>query len=210
MRPIWKRTSRALSLLIACAVMQVYVLAAPAAGTPVEATHDAPLFGRLLIAGAEKAFVNGNEAPPGTTVLSGAQIETPGATGATVSLASAGRLDVAPNTNLTLTFDRGSVSVVVLTGEALLTTAAGVRGSLTMPDGKTKVADGAVVSSVGTAMYGGGAGEPQNPNSNACFIAGMPCALFWVMVGGGAAVATYFAATRGRGRNPSPGVPRGP
>jgi hypothetical protein len=152
-------------------------------------------------------MVNGNEVLSGTTVLSGSQIQTPSTTGATITLASAGKLDIAPKTNLMVTFDKTGASVQVLSGDALLTTSQGVKGSLTGPDGKAKATDGLNVSSIGTAMYQDGS-KDQDKNGgqgggNSCFIAGIPCALFWVMVGGGSAVAAYFAATRGNNSSPS-------
>lgn len=205
-------TFRAIALLIAISIMQVYILAAPSdtVGTPPDAARpaampEATLFGKLSALGAGSVSVNGNEVMSGTTILSGAQIVTPEATGAVITLPSLGRIEIAPKTNLTLTFDRSSINVNVAAGDALLTSNEGVVGSLTAPDGKTTVSDSKPGSSVGTTMYNGGESAPQSSNSNACRIAGMPCALFWVMVGGGAAVVTFFAATRGN--NPSPNTP---
>ncbi|HKC66505.1 MAG TPA: hypothetical protein VKB86_22870 [Pyrinomonadaceae bacterium] len=208
MRQNLKKASKALALLVSFALLQVYVLAAPIATATNTAndvrSNSAPsalLFGRLSTFGAGKVSVNGNEALSGTTILSGAQIETPEATGATVTLASVGTLDIAPKTKLTISFSKESVTVNVLAGDARLTTGEGVKGALTTPDGKTEMTDSKGVSSVGTAMYAGDDASPA-PSNHACFIAHIPCALFWVMVGGGTAVAMYFAFFRRH--NPSP------
>ncbi|PYS47883.1 MAG: hypothetical protein DMF68_14845 [Acidobacteria bacterium] len=211
MRHILKKASETLALLVIFALLQVYVLATPIATTTNTANDarsnvapSALLFGRLSTFGAGKVSVNGNEAASGTTILSGAQIETPEATGATVTLASVGTLDIAPKTTLTVTFNKGSVTVNVIAGDARLTTEEGVRGTLTTPDGKTEVTDAKGSASVGTTMYAAdGAGSPQ-PN-RACRILHIPCALFWAMVGGGTLVALYYAFFRGN--NPSQSTP---
>ena len=205
-----KKASKALALLVAFALLQVYVLATPRA-TITNTANDARsndassalLFGRLSTFGAGKVTVNGSDAPSGTTILSGAQIETPEATGATVTLASVSTLDIAPKTRLTISFSKDSVTVNLIAGDARLTTGEGVRGTLTAPDGKTEVTDAKGGASVGTAMYAADDASPQ-PN-RACRIFGIPCALFWAMVGGGTAVALYFGFFRGN--NPSQSSP---
>jgi hypothetical protein len=215
MSPNWKKTSQALALLLIGALVQVYVLAIPAASATATASEDgastvetsAPLFGRLSVYGEGGVTVNGNVVTSGTTVFSGAQLQTSEKTGATVSLYPAGSLDIAPNTNLELTFDRSQINVRVIGGDALLSTGEGVKGSLTTPDGRTQVTDATSASTLGGATYLGDDAEPQTRKSHPCRIAGMPCALFWTMVGGGSAVALFFALRRGR--NPSPGTPRG-
>lgn len=210
MRLSWKMASQLLALLLACAVMQVYVMAAPATSETAAsgATSGALAFGRLTSFGSGKAVVNGNEVLSGTTVLSGAQIQTPDATAATITLGSAAKLNIAPKTNLTLSFDRSGIVVNVISGDAQLTTYDGVKGSLTGPDGNAMTADGLQRFSVGTSMYQDGGKNPPDDNRDNdrnCRILDMPCALFWAMVGGGAAVATFFAATRGN--NPSESNP---
>lgn len=206
-----KLVPQMLALLVTCALMQVYVMATP----PVlpgsnekvsTTTSGAVVFGRLSSIGTGRAVVNGNEVVSGTTILSGAQIQTPDSTAATITLGSVGKLDIAPKTNLTLSFDKSSVTVNVISGDAFLTTYSGVSGSLTGPDGKTMTADGQNVSSVGTAKYQSNSqDDDQGQTNRRCRIAGMPCALFWVLVGGGTAVVIGFAATRGN--NPSPSNP---
>lgn len=214
MRSSWKVACQAVALFLTFVLMQVYVMATPPAtdSTTGEAASNAQpstmLFGRLSAFGAEKVVVNGNQVTTGTTILSGAQLQTPNGTAATVTLASAGKLDIAPNSNVVVTFDSASASVNVISGDAMLTTNEGVKGSLTAADGKTELADGRSATSIGTAMYAGdetgaqGSNQNPNPNNRRCRIAGMPCALFWAMVGGGGAVALFFAFHRSN--NPSP------
>ena len=185
----WKRTSQILALFLIGVMSQVYVLAG---------TGGAPVVGRLTAYGEGGISVNGNQASTGTTIFSGAQLQTSAKSGATISLPSMAEIEISPNTNLSLTFDRSQVSVHVISGSAVLSTSAGVKGELTTPDGKTAVTDPATASTVGGTA-------PQNRTDNPCRIGGIPCALFWVMVGGGTAVALYFALRDND--NPSPSTP---
>lgn len=202
MRPSWKKACRGLALLVAFAVMQVYVLATPTTPPTAKSNETASstvLFGRLSTLGEGKVVVNGSPVLSGTTILSGAQLQTPATAGATVNLGAAGKLDIAPQSNLTLFFDQNSVTVNIMSGDALLMTGEGVKGSLTTPDGKTKLADGKSASSLGSAKFDADA-NPQN--SDKCRIADMPCWLFWTLVGGGTATVIIIVAAT-RGENPS-------
>lgn len=208
MRLSWKLASQLLALVLTCAVMQVYVMATPPATASNETASGAAsgtiVFGRLASFGSGMTVVNGNQVVSGTTILSGAQIQTPDSVAATIDLGSVGKLNIAPKTNLTLSFDKTSIIVNLASGDALLTTYSGVKGSLTMPDGQTKTADGQSVFAVGTAMYQDNNKNPPGQSGNRnCRILDMPCALFWVMVGGGTAVAVGFASTRGNNESPS-------
>jgi len=80
-------------------------------------------------------LVNGGEAITGTTILSGAQLVTPGAGLATVQLDNLGTVMVAPSSNVTVNFDVKSITVKVASGDATVTTVAGVKGTVIGPDG---------------------------------------------------------------------------
>jgi hypothetical protein len=125
---------KAVALLLTFSILQVYVMANPA-GT--NASAGSPLYGHLLVTGNSTVLLNGNSANSGTTILSGSQLQTPQGVKASVQLGAAGRLDISPETNLTLTFSKDSVDVNVISGNAHLTTNAGVKGTVTMPDGTT-------------------------------------------------------------------------
>lgn len=151
-----KKASKALALLVAFSVMQVYVLAnhtSPSVAMSSTAISSAPaglLFGRLQASGNQPVIVNGNRAISGSTIFSGAQLQTPATGGASVQIASLGKLEVSPDTNLTLSFDKEGVNVNVTKGSAFLTTLEGIKGSLTTPDGKTSSAESAAAIGVGS------------------------------------------------------------
>jgi hypothetical protein len=125
-----------LHLALAALGLQVQMLAAPT------------LMGTLRTRANKPILVNGNKASSGTTILSGARIQSPDKVGATVDLASLGRLDFAPNTDFIVTFDAGNISVRLKAGYVVLTTRKGISGVVTMPDGKALETDSSKASSV--------------------------------------------------------------
>jgi hypothetical protein len=140
-----RQAARTVAAFLIIALLQVYVLAdatrpidntADASGTQPRAEPSSMIFGKLDLPGSRRVFVNGNSAESGTTIFSGAQLQTPADTEATVLLGSIGRVDIAPNSKLTLTFDKAGVDVLVLTGNAVLSTNAGIAGAVRSADGK--------------------------------------------------------------------------
>lgn len=207
----WK-VIKVMALFLAFAASQVYVQASlfgrhNASPQPVGAQQ--MLIGRIVTRQNKPVMVNGNSVPSGTTIFSGAQIRTPAGTGATIDLGSLGRVDMGPNTNLTLTFGQGNVSINLQLGYVMLTTNKEIKGSVINPQGAVTSTDPTKVSSVVVTV-----GE-QRPDTAAAVI---PAAGNSV----GSTVASFSAAAaalttggiassngRGRGRNPSPTIPRG-
>jgi hypothetical protein len=164
-------------------------------------------------------------------VFSGSQIETPANLSASIQLESLGSIAIAPNTNLTLTFAKGSIAVNISAGDALLTTEEGVSGLVTTPDGQTQdpnkadqdddekkkgatpVPQGAG-GATGAGATGGGATGAAGATSGGLFGIGTAATVGLISA---AAVGTTFAVRAARGRppcvprgaNPSPGEPRG-
>jgi len=200
---------KAIALFLVFSVMNVYVMAGPAAssssvGSATEASS--VLSGKLMVSGDNGISLNGNNVDSGTTVFSGAQLSTSDKAGATVQLANLGSLDITPTTNLTLTFTKGNVAVNVLAGDAILTTNEGVKGSLTTADGKTFITDPSTVSSV-SAQNGQGAQGPGRRDRGASGNAGTKgISRALLAVGIGSIVASILLAillTRNN-NNPSP------
>jgi hypothetical protein len=134
MKSVSRRTFKVISALAAVCVFQVYVLAGASAPNSL-------VLGRLMLAGTESILVNGNSANSGTTIISGSQLQTPADVNATVQLGTAGKLYIQPSTNLTVTFDKTNVNVKVTEGTAFVATNAGVKSSVTTPDGMTTTGD---------------------------------------------------------------------
>jgi hypothetical protein len=125
---------RILSLVVLLAVTNVFVFANGATSSAKNASAKV-LLGKLITMSNRPILVNGGEAITGTTILSGAQIVTPGASLATVQLDNLGTVMIAPSSNVTINFDLKTVTVKVASGDATVTTVAGVKGTVIGPDG---------------------------------------------------------------------------
>jgi hypothetical protein len=124
------RPSRILSLLVLIAVSNVFVFA-----NGIAASGKNVLLGKLITNSNRPVLVNGGDAITGTIILSGAQLVTPAAGGATVQLEKLGTVMVAPSSNVTLTFDLKNVVVNISSGYAAVTTVEGVKGTVFGADG---------------------------------------------------------------------------
>ena len=125
---------RLLSLLVLVAVTNVYVLANGTLASPGK-NAGTLLLGKLITNSDRSILVNGGEAITGTVILSGAQLITPTAGGATVQLEKLGAVMIAPSSSVTLTFDLKNVVVTVTSGDAALSTVDGVKGVVIRADG---------------------------------------------------------------------------
>lgn len=121
----------ALALVSAVALVSVQAKTAP--------------MGRLKTRDNKPVTVNGHKATSGTTVLSGAEIECPDKVGATVDLGALGRVDMAPNSSMTLNFTATDVTVQLKSGYIVLTTNKGIPGVVNTTDGQVFQANGASV-----------------------------------------------------------------
>lgn len=131
-----KKIAKGVALLLVFVVLQVYVsanlLASKStrdANSSSTAAQQSPT-GRLTTRGDNPVTVNGNNARSGDTVFSGQQLQTPEGTGATVQLAGLGRIDLAPNTSVMLTFAAGKITVSLLSGCVVLTANKGTVGTV--------------------------------------------------------------------------------
>ena len=126
----WGRKS--IATAVAVAVLSVYsmvVLAAPGAKAS----------GELSVSG--QVTVNGQKVVSGGTVFSDSTISTAAQSSASVSISKVGRVELAPNSNLRLSFADNSITGVLETGSAQVATLAGTTVNLTTKDG-TVVVDG--------------------------------------------------------------------
>ena len=126
----WSRKS--IATVVAVAVLSVYsmvVLAAPGAKAS----------GELSVSG--QVTVNGQKVISGGTVFSDSTISTAAQSSASVSISKVGRVELAPNSNLRLSFANTSITAMLETGSAQVSTLAGTTVNLTTKDG-TVVVDG--------------------------------------------------------------------
>ena len=167
-----------------------------------------PIMGKLKTRDNKAVTVNGANVSSGTTIMSGAEIQCPEKIGATVDLGSLGRLDIAPKTDVNLTFDPTKINVELRSGYVLLTTKPGIHGTVNSLDGKVIATDPSKLSSViaRTSDAEGPEPSPQvgagSAGSGAARLIGIAV---WTAAVGGAA-----AASSNRGRNLSSDNPRAP
>lgn len=221
-----RRATSAIALLLVFSLSQFYVQANLSGNSSLAknaATNPASKTGRLTTRGNNPISLNGNRTHSGTTVLSGAQLQTPAGVGASVQLGRLGLLRLAPETSLTLNFDAASVDVVLDSGYATLTTNEGFKGSITTPDGKTERTDPARLSTIigqtdqkdddddddekAGALLGSGSDEGVGLLGG---ISNDAARAFGLVVLGGAIAGSLIAANLegdDRGLNPSPTNP---
>jgi hypothetical protein len=139
----WSRKSLAASLAVA--VLSVYsmvVLASPGASPS----------GELSVLG--QVTVNGQKAISGGTLFSDSVIATAEKSSATVSISKLGRVELAPNSSLRLTFTDNSIMGLLDAGSAQVSTVAGVSVNITTKDGAV-VADGNQATSFAVSVVRG-------------------------------------------------------
>jgi hypothetical protein len=190
--------------------------------------------GRLTTRGNNPVTVNGNHAKSGETIFSGQSIQTPEGVGATVNLPGIGRVDIAPNTNLTLSFENGKANVVLVSGCVIMTADRGNAGSVesggstqhtegdqggvidvcssTTPGAAPIVGQGAAAAAgagaAGTGAAAGTAAATAAGASGGLFGLGTAGTIGFITAAGIMTAAAVVAPCR-RGPNPSPGTPRG-
>lgn len=131
----WGRKSIAAG--VAVAVLSVYsmvVLAAPGAKAS----------GELSVSG--QVTVNGQKVISGGTLFSDSTINTADQSSASVSISKLGRVELAPNSSLRLSFAGNSLTALLETGSAHVSTIAGITVNLTTKDGSVLV-DGSQATS---------------------------------------------------------------
>jgi hypothetical protein len=159
-------------------------------------------------------IVNGNNVKPGTTILSGADIETPAGVGATFQLGPS-TLRVSPDSALVVEFTANLVKVTLKRGCIILSTPGSATGIIILPNGSTVTtsdkhdadvcvdrAGTPVVNQGAASNAGAGAGTGGGVPSSA---GGISPAIIALLIGGGVAITA--ALLIGRGNNPSPSTP---
>lgn len=189
--------------------------------------------GRLTTRGNNPVTVNGTSARSGETIFTGQSIQTPEGVGATVNLPGIGRVDIAPNTSLVLTFESGKVNVALTSGCVILTANRGNAGSVEVggttqrtegdqggvidvcssPAGGAPVVGQGAAAAAGAGSSGGGAAAGTAAATAAgAGGTGMTTGgtiILLSAVGAVVASSVIIATPCRRGPNPSPGTPRG-
>lgn len=205
----WSR--KFIAVCVAVAVLSVYsmiVLAAPGAKASAE----------LSVSG--QVTVNGQKVISGGTLFSDSTISTADQSNASVSIGKLGRVELAPNSNLRLTFSDNSINAMLETGSAHVSTLEGISVNLSTKDG-TVVVDGSQATSFtvnashgrtsmstesGLAQFRTGsnvkqvaagesatAGMPSPPSDDNDGLSGGALAVLLLAIGGAVAAVIYAA-----------------
>lgn len=177
-RTIWFR--RALSACLSVAVFATYSMVALAAAPRTAA--ELTVYGTAANGEAPFVMVNGEAATSGRSVFSTSVITTPETAGAVINLGKLGKIEVAPNSALVLSFDDAGINGDLSAGKL---TVLGASQNVNV-----KTADGTVASL--------GAGESVTAAASKAKAGGSGGAAWWIFAAvlGGAAVAIAYAATR--------------
>ncbi|PYT01926.1 MAG: hypothetical protein DMF63_03590 [Acidobacteria bacterium] len=116
---------------------------------PGKAAGELAVSGKSINGEAPFVFVNGELARSGRSVFSGSTITTSESTNAVINLSKLGKIELAPNTVLNLTFDANGISGALTSGTvSALGTSQNV--NITTPNGKTvQLSAGQSVSAAG-------------------------------------------------------------
>lgn len=182
---LWIR--KALSTCLVIATIATYSMVALANGEKVA--------GEITVTGSSAAGqtpfvkVNGETAQSGRSIFSSSVIATPENAGAIISLGKTGRIELAPNTTLALSFDEkgisgdlteGRITVLNAADSVVINTVGGKSSTLNAGDSAT--AANAQTTDTTSDNHGGGAG------------------LIWAIILGGAAAGIILAATTNNNR----------
>ena len=142
---LWIR--KALSMCLSVAVLATYSMVALAG--PGKAAGELAVSGKNINGEAPFVFVNGEVARSGRSVFSGSTVTTSESTNAVINLSKLGKIELAPNTVLNLTFDEKGISGALTSGTVSVIGAA-ENVNITTPNGKTvQLSAGQSVSAAG-------------------------------------------------------------
>jgi len=147
--------------------------------------------GELLISGDKASFVkvNGEAAQNGRTIFSSSTIVTPNATGAIVNLGKLGKIELAPDTTLALSFSESGISGNLLAGRVTVLSASDTVSIKTL-EGKT-----AQLNAGESAVATTGKAQTDDDDSD-----GGGAWIWWALILGGSAAGIILAATSDNNR----------
>ena len=156
----YMKTAGALALFLFVVVVGVFPQAylTEEAATAIKIAPE-PV-GELNVEGDLSILVDGEEATSGQAIPSGARLQTPAGVRAIVRLGRVGKIHIAPETSLTLSYGSDTLDASLVTGCVIVATYKGASGAATTPPGTVRRTDPAT-DSFTTACAGRCADEAQ-------------------------------------------------
>jgi len=175
---VWIR--KALSMCLTVAIIATYSMVA-FAGTEKVA-------GELLVSGKNVVTVNGEAAQNGRSIFSSSTIATPADASAIINLGKIGKIELAPDTTLSLSFSEKGISGDLVSGRVTVLSASHAVS--------IKTAEGKVLSlNVGESALSNASNNNAAQNSS-----GGHSWWIWGVVFGGAIAGIVYAATQDNNR----------
>lgn len=175
---VWIR--KALSMCLTVAIIATYSMVA-FAGTEKVA-------GELLVSGKNVVTVNGEAAQNGRSIFSSSTIATPADSSAIINLGKIGKIELAPDTTLSLSFSDKGISGNLISGQVTVLSASNAVS--------IKTAEGKVLN-----LNAGESASSNSANSSAAQNSGMGKSWWvWALVFGGAVAGIVVAATQSNNR----------
>lgn len=182
---VWIR--KALSMCLVVATIATYSMVALAGSERV--AGELSVSGKIINGETPFVKVNGEAAQSGRSIFSSSTIATPENASATVNIGKAGKIELAPNTTLALSFDDKGISGDLLAGRVT------VLNSSDTVDIKTL--DGTIVKlNAGNSAVATGKVQDDDDSDND----GGSAVFIWAAILGGAAVGIIIAATTDNNR----------
>ena len=175
---LWMR--RAISSGLMVALLATYSMVALASND--KAAGELTVSARSFSGEVSSVTVNGEAAKSGRTVFSSSTIVTPENSSAVINMGKAGQIEIAPDSNVTLSFDSSSAHADLNSGS--LTVLNSVKGISVTANGSTSVLP------AGSSASSSGGGQSNSTSTGSAW-------WLWAIVFGGAAVGVIVAASRG-------------
>lgn len=172
--------SRAISSGLMVAILATYSMVALASND--KAAGELTISAHSFSGEASSVTVNGEAVKSGRTVFSSSTIVTPEDSSAVVNMGRAGQIEIAPNSNITLSFDSSSAHADLNSGT--VTVLNSVSGISVTANGSTSVLP------AGSSASSSGGGKTNTATTGSAW-------WLWAIVFGGAAVGVIVAASRG-------------
>jgi len=143
---LWIR--KALSMCLCVAVLATYSMVALA--SPAKVAGELAVSGKIVNGETPFALVNGETARSGRSVFSGSTVTTSESVNAVINLGKLGKIELAPNTSLNLTFDDKGIFGDLTSGTVSVLGAADNVNIKTLAGKTVQLKTGESVSALGT------------------------------------------------------------
>ncbi|MBA4121084.1 MAG: hypothetical protein H0X72_01295 [Acidobacteria bacterium] len=182
---VWIR--KALSMCLVVATIATYSMVALAGSERV--AGELSVSGKIVNGETPFVKVNGEAAQSGRSIFSSSTIATPENVSATVNIGRVGKIELAPNTTLALSFDERGINGDLLAGRVTV-----LNSSDTV---NIKTLDGTIAKlSTGNSAAATGKVQDDDDSDND----GGSAVLIWAVILGGAAVGIIIATTTDNNR----------